>query len=147
MTVISVCFSPDGNCGTTVAYWIGRANSTIHIEIYEFTLPQISDALVIAHQAKPNLNIEVIWDHSTVNETGSQYSKLTADGIAIHLDTRSGLMHDKLAIIDGHILLTGSFNWTNQANKENRENLIVIDSTAIASLYEANFQQNYAATA
>ena len=56
-------------------------------------------------------------------------------------------MHDKVAIIDDHIVLTGSFNWSNEANNENRENLIVIDSTAIAALYEANFQQNYAATA
>lgn len=147
VTVVSVCFSPDGNCGATVAYWISRANSTIHIEIYEFTLTQISDALVSAHQAKPNLNIEVVWDHGTINEDGSQYSNLVAAGIPIHLDTRSGLMHDKVAIIDDHIVLTGSFNWTNDADKKNRENLIIIDNTALAALYEVDFQQNYAATA
>lgn len=147
MAVISVCFSPGENCGATVAYWISQANSTIHIEIYEFSLTQIGDALVSTHQTKPNLNIEIVWDHSEFNRTGSEYSRLLAAGIAIHVDTRSGIMHDKVAIIDDHIVLTGSFNWSNEANAVNRENLIVIDSTSVAALYETNFQQNYAATA
>lgn len=146
VTVLSVCFSPSGNCGATVAYWISRANSTIHIEIYDFTLDSIGDALVKAHQANPNLDIKIVWEDSTVNGKGSEYSKLLAAGIPIHIDTRPGLMHDKVAIIDNHILLTGSFNWTSEANSKNRENLIVIDSSAIAAVYEADFQRNYAAT-
>ena len=147
VTVISVCFSPNGNCGATVAYWISRANSTIHIEIYDFTLNQISDALVNASRANPRLSIEVVWDDSMAHGKGSEYNVLLGAGISIHLDTRSGVMHDKVAIIDDHIVLTGSFNWSNAANQVNRENLIVIDSTAIAALYEVDFQQNYAATA
>jgi phosphatidylserine/phosphatidylglycerophosphate/cardiolipin synthase-like enzyme len=147
VTVLSVCFSPDGNCGAIVTFWISRANSTIHIEIYDFTLDQIGDSLVKAHQGNPNLDIKIVWEDSTVKGTGSEYEKLIAAGISIHIDTRSGLMHDKVAIIDGRIVLTGSFNWTNGANKTNRENLIVIDSSQIAAPYETNFQQNYAATA
>lgn len=147
VTVVSVCFSPNGNCGATVAYWISRANSTIHIEIYDFTLNQISDALVNASRANPRLSIEIVWDDSMAHGKGSEYNVLLGAGISIHLDKRSGVMHDKVAIIDDHIVLTGSFNWSNEANQVNRENLIVIDSTAIAALYEADFQQNYAATA
>ncbi len=147
VTVISVCFSPNGNCGATVAYWISRANSTIHIEIYDFTLNQISDALVNASRANPRLSIEIVWDDSMAHGKGSEYNVLLGAGISIHLDKRSGVMHDKVAIIDDHIVLTGSFNWSNEANQVNRENLIVIDSTAIAALYEVDFQQNYAATA
>jgi phospholipase D len=148
VTVVSVCFSPGGNCGTTVAYWISRANSTIHIEIYDFTLNQISDALVNASRVNPRLNIEIVWDDSMATTgKGSQYKTLLAAGISIHLDSRSGVMHDKVAIIDDHIVLTGSFNWSNDANKVNRENLIVIDSVALAARYEVDFQQNYAATA
>ena len=147
VTVISVCFSPGGNCGAIVAYWISRANSTIHIEIYSFTLNQTSDALVNAFRANPKLSIEIVWDDGMAHEKGSQYNALLAAGISIHLDKRPGTMHDKVAIIDDHIVLTGSFNWSNEANAVNRENLIVIDSMTVAALYEGNFQQNYAATA
>jgi phosphatidylserine/phosphatidylglycerophosphate/cardiolipin synthase-like enzyme len=114
--------------------------------IYEFTLNEVSDAIIHAKETNPSLDVRIIWDSSNVNTTGSQYSKLSSAGIDIHIDHRSGIMHDKVAIIDGHIVITGSFNWSRAANEANRENLIVIDSSMVASSYEQNFQQNYAAT-
>jgi phosphatidylserine/phosphatidylglycerophosphate/cardiolipin synthase-like enzyme len=71
---------------------------------------------------------------------------LLSAGINTHIDHRGGIMHDKVAIIDDHIVITGSFNWSQVATEVNRENLIVIDSVVVASSYEQNFQQNYAAT-
>lgn len=56
-------------------------------------------------------------------------------------------MHDKVAIVDGHIILTGSFNWTDAATNSNNENLVAIDSTSWSAFYEAVFQQVYAAAA
>jgi len=144
--IVSVCFSPGGNCGNQVVYWIGRANSSIHILIYSFTLDNIGNALIQAKQNKPNLDIRIVWDDSSLTESGSEYQKLLNAGFQIHVDHRSGLLHDKFAIIDGHIVLTGSFNWTNSANDTNRENLIVLNSETLASAYEKNFQQNWQAT-
>ena len=37
-------------------------------------------------------------------------------------------MHHKVMIIDGHILVTGSYNWSQSAEDDNDENIIVIDS-------------------
>ena len=145
--LVEYCFSPGGNCADQVIYWIGRANSSIHILIYSFTLDTISNALIQARQNKPNLDIRIVWDESSSNESGSEYQKLLTAGFQIHIDHRNGLLHDKVAIIDGHIILTGSFNWSNAANQTNRENLIVLDSQAWGSAYEQNFQQNWQATA
>jgi phosphatidylserine/phosphatidylglycerophosphate/cardiolipin synthase-like enzyme len=114
--------------------------------IYEFTLSEVGDAIIHAIKANPSLDVRIIWDSSSVNVTGSQYSKLLSAGINIHIDHRGGIMHDKVAIIDDHIVITGSFNWSQVATEVNRENLIVIDSVVVASSYEQNFQQNYAAT-
>ncbi len=144
--ILSVCFSPGGNCANQVVYWIGRANSSIHILIYSFTLDSIGNALIQAKQSKPNLDIRIVWDESSSKESGSEYQKLLNAGFQIHVDHRSGLLHDKFAIIDGHIVLTGSFNWTNSANDTNRENLIVLNSETLASAYEKNFEQNWQAT-
>ncbi len=144
--ILSVCFSPGGNCARQVVYWIGRANSSIHVLIYSFTLDSIGNALIQAKQSKPNLDIRVVWDESNVKESGSEYQKLLDAGFQIHVDHRNGLLHDKYAIIDSRIVLTGSFNWTNSANETNRENLIVLNSETVASAYEKNFQQNWQAT-
>jgi phospholipase D len=145
--ILSVCFSPGGGCADVVVYWIGRANSSIHILIYSFTLDSIGNALITAKQNKPGLDIRIVWDASASSEAGSEYQKLLNAGFNIHVDHRSGLLHDKVAIIDSHIILTGSFNWSNAANHTNGENLIVIDNPSWASAYEQNFQENWSATA
>jgi phosphatidylserine/phosphatidylglycerophosphate/cardiolipin synthase-like enzyme len=50
-------------------------------------------------------------------------------------------MHDKIMIVDGKIVLTGSFNWSNNAENENNENLLIITSTSLATTYENEFQK------
>jgi phosphatidylserine/phosphatidylglycerophosphate/cardiolipin synthase-like enzyme len=43
-------------------------------------------------------------------------------------------------VIDGHTVLTGSFNFTNQAEHENAENLLILRHYAdLAAAYRANF--------
>lgn len=142
--LLETCFSPKGNCAGRVAYWVGRANSSIHILIYSFTLNAIGDALVQAKRR--GIDVKIVWDEGNWNATGSEYQKLKNSGIAIRIDHRHGLLHDKVAIIDQHIIITGSFNWSQAANQENRENLVVIDSPAWASAYEQHFQQVWNAT-
>lgn len=46
-------------------------------------------------------------------------------------------MHNKIAIIDGKILFTGSFNWTKSAEEINQENLLeFIDEKKIIKIYQ-----------
>jgi phospholipase D len=37
------------------------------------------------------------------------------------------IMHNKFAIIDNSTVITGSFNWTNAADKKNCENIVIIE--------------------
>jgi phosphatidylserine/phosphatidylglycerophosphate/cardiolipin synthase-like enzyme len=53
-------------------------------------------------------------------------------------------MHHKVAIIDGYIVLIGSFNWSASAEDSNNENLLVIKSAALAATLEAEFQRIWA---
>jgi len=50
-------------------------------------------------------------------------------------------MHNKFAIIDNRILLTGSYNWTFSANHRNDENLMVIDDPDIITRYQNYFEK------
>ena len=137
--LLETCFSPGGNCVSRVVYWIGRANSSIHILIYSLTLNAIGDALVQAKER--GIDVKIVWDKSNWNDSGSEYQKLKNSGIEVRIDYRHGLLHDKVAIIDQHIIITGSYNWSQAANQENQENLVVIDSQAWALDYEEQFQQ------
>jgi phosphatidylserine/phosphatidylglycerophosphate/cardiolipin synthase-like enzyme len=144
--LVEYCFSPGGNCASVVVKWIDRANSSIHILIYEFSLTVIGDAIIRAKQRNPNMDIRIAWDNSELSVAGSQYQRLKTAGINVRVDHRSGLLHDKLAVIDGHIIVTGSFNWSAAANQTNRENLIIINSQEWGTAFEQNFEQNWSAS-
>ena len=48
-------------------------------------------------------------------------------------------MHNKFAIIDNRLLLTGSYNWTFSANNRNDENLLIIDDPEIIEIFQNQF--------
>jgi len=132
-----VYFSPKGGCAEAVIYWIGRANQSIHVLMFIFSLDSIADALISAH--KRGLEIKVVFDKS---QSYSQFGVLEAAGIEVRNDTNwEGIMHNKIAIIDHRIVLTGSFNWTGTAENNNNENLVVMHSVEVASRYESEFQK------
>jgi phosphatidylserine/phosphatidylglycerophosphate/cardiolipin synthase-like enzyme len=132
-----VHFSPKGGCAEAVIYWIGRANQSIHVLMFIFSLDSIADALISAH--KRGVEVKVLLDKS---QSYSQFAVLKAAGIEVRNDTNwEGIMHDKIAIIDHAVVLTGSFNWTATAENSNNENLIVIHSVEVASRYESEFQR------
>ncbi len=139
--LVEYCFSPGGNCSSLVVKWIDRANSSVHVLIYSFTLDAISTALIAAKNR--GVEVKVVMERSNANEKGAEYQMLKNAGVDIRLDMNSGLMHDKAAIIDGHIILTGSYNYSAAADTSNNENLVVIDSLRWASAFESQFQLIY----
>ena len=136
--VLGIYFSPDGGCKNQVIYWAGRANESIHVLIYSFTLDDVSDALIAAYNS--GVEVQVVFEKQQISQY-SEYPKLEQAGVAVRNDTNSGYMHNKVMIIDDVIVLTGSFNWSAHAEEQNNENLIVIKSTYIADTYEQEFQK------
>ena len=57
--------------------------------------------------------------------------------IAVIQDRHAGIMHNKIAVIDGKVLFTGSYNWTKSAEERNEENLLeFIDEEEIIKVYQ-----------
>jgi len=137
-TVLGIYFSPKGGCEAQIIWWINRANISIHILIYSFTLDSISDELINAYNR--GVDVKVVFEKNQVTKH-SEYQKLKAAGVPVRNDTNPGLMHNKVMIIDGKIVLTGSFNWSVSAEKKNNENLIVIRSLYVARVYEEEFDK------
>jgi phosphatidylserine/phosphatidylglycerophosphate/cardiolipin synthase-like enzyme len=53
------------------------------------------------------------------------------------------LLHHKFGIIDQHIIITGSQNWSDAANYSNDENLLVIDNATVAAHFQREFSRLY----
>jgi phosphatidylserine/phosphatidylglycerophosphate/cardiolipin synthase-like enzyme len=132
-----VYFSPKGGCTQAVVREMRHARQSILVQAYSFTSAPIAAALVEA--ARRGVLIEVVLDKS--NKTG-RYSAadfVAHAGIPTWLDEKHAIAHNKVMIIDGTTVITGSFNFTKAAEESNAENLLIIRSEDLASLYSKQF--------
>ena len=95
-------------------------------------------ALVEAHQR--GVHVEAILDRSQESEKYSSADFVLHAGIPTMIDAKHAIAHNKVIIIDGGIVITGSFNFTKAAEEHNAENLLVIRDRQIAEKYTANWQ-------
>ncbi len=137
--VLGIYFSPKGGCEQQIIHWVSSANVSVHILVYSFTLDSIGDALIEAHER--GVDVQIVFEKGRTAEQGGEYRRLSEAGIAVRNDTNSRLMHNKIMIVDSVITLTGSFNWSNNAENYNNENLIVMQSAYVAGIYEEEFKE------
>lgn len=128
-----------GGCADLLLDLIARANESIHVMVYGFTLDELGDALIEARRR--GVEVKVLIEAESAGWRGSEHERLMANGVEVRLDSNPDLMHHKVMIVDGAIVVTGSYNWTWSAEKENDENLVVINDPAAAAIYEEEFQR------
>jgi phosphatidylserine/phosphatidylglycerophosphate/cardiolipin synthase-like enzyme len=140
---VSVHFSPKGGCTEAVVAEIHKARHEILVLAYSFTSKPIAEALLAAKGR--GLHVEVVLDHSNEHEVHSDLGLFLEQGLVPLIDAHHAIAHNKVMVIDGATLVTGSFNFTNQAEHENAENLLVIKGMpALALAYRQNFNEHKA---
>ena len=53
----------------------------------------------------------------------------------------NGFMHHKFCIIDDEVLITGSYNWTYNAENRNIENIVISDVSSVVEEYKREFSR------
>jgi phosphatidylserine/phosphatidylglycerophosphate/cardiolipin synthase-like enzyme len=143
MPSAAVYFSPKGGCTEAVVRELKAARREVLVQAYSFTSKDIAKALVDAKLR--GLRVEVILDRSNEQENYSDLKFFIDQGLAPHIDAHHAIAHNKVMIIDGRTVITGSFNFTHQAEAENAENLLVIKgNTELAAGYRKNFEAHKA---
>jgi phosphatidylserine/phosphatidylglycerophosphate/cardiolipin synthase-like enzyme len=135
---IEVWFSPNGGCTEAVVKELDAAKTTVIVQAYSFTSVPIAKALIEAH--KRGVDVRVILDKSQRTEKYSSADFVAHAGIPCFIDARHAIAHNKVMVIDGVTVLTGSFNFTRAAEEHNAENLLVIRDKALAEKYTANWK-------
>jgi len=120
-----VFFSPKGGAQQAVIAAIDGATKEVLVQAYGFTSGPIALALINAH--KRGVRVELLMDKGEASDRGSVVPALLKAGIRVWIDGGGGLQHSKIMLIDGHKIITGSYNWTLNAEQSNEENLLIID--------------------
>ncbi len=141
---IKVLFSPQDNCAQEIVSEIDKAKDYVYVAMYYFTSRPIAQALIRARDR--GVDVKVCLDEEQPTYEYSKSRFLENKGINMKLIGGSGIMHNKFCIIDDHITLTGSCNWTVSADLKNDENLLIIESEEIARIYKEQFNKYWNGT-
>jgi phosphatidylserine/phosphatidylglycerophosphate/cardiolipin synthase-like enzyme len=140
-----VCFTLAGDdCGSFAVAQIDAARRSLLVQAYNFTEPRIVAAIIAA--SRRGVGVEVIVDKITARQRGEGVDAVATAGIPTFVDRAPRIAHNKVMVIDGETVLTGSFNWSVSAERYNAENLLAVHSTDLARFYTANFARRRAAS-
>jgi phosphatidylserine/phosphatidylglycerophosphate/cardiolipin synthase-like enzyme len=136
---VEVYFSPKGNCQQEIIDELEKANNTVNIAMYTLTSKKIAKTL--ENLKGRGIIIRIYLDEGMKKAKYSIADEMQTAGIAVKFENGAGLMHNKFAVIDNKTVITGSFNWTKNAEEKNDENLLVFHNEEIAKLYDDKFEE------
>lgn len=132
-------FAPEDRAAAHIIRWLGTARRDVHFLAFAFTHNGIADVLL--ERARAGVAVEGVFEASDARGNGSQYPRLKQAGLGVLLDTNPWAMHHKVILVDGHIAIVGSFNFSRSADRENDENLLIVDDPGLTAAFEAEYQR------
>ena len=141
-SVAEVYFSPGEDCPRAIIRLMENARRTADVCVFTITDDRLSTALLDAHRR--GVAFRVITDNDKAFDEGSDVDRISRAGVPVRVDRTRFHMHHKFAVIDGQWLLSGSYNWTRGASRDNEENLIVTSEPRLLAAFKAAFERLWA---
>ena len=136
---VAVYFSPKGGCQAAIVTELGLAKSEVLVQAYAFNDQPIIQALIAAHRR--GVSVRMCLDKK--ENLGHPGAKACHEaGVPVFFDAKHKIAHSKVLIIDGEVVVTGSFNFTKEAESDHLENLLIIQDKGLARKYRANWQEH-----
>jgi phosphatidylserine/phosphatidylglycerophosphate/cardiolipin synthase-like enzyme len=137
-TQIETYFSPDDGAQARIVELIDGAQTSVHFLAFGLTADPIAEALAAARGR--GVAVSGVIETGQVGNAGSDYQYLIDAGIDLRLDGNPRNMHHKVILIDGEIVIFGSYNFSGSAEERNDENLLVVHSVEMAVEFESEFE-------
>ena len=129
----------------TIVAELRTARQSLYVAVAWFTDRDLFQTLCERAAAGVEVNLMITNDTINFREGGLDFDALRRVGgqmYSIGTDGAGGtLMHNKFCVIDGHTVITGSFNWSYKA-RQNHENITIsTDAERLAEQFTAEFRQ------
>lgn len=139
-TQVEVFFSPDDGPSARITALLNDAQHSIYFLAFSFTSDEIAEAMI--ERAGAGVEVQGVMERRQYEtNAGTEYDRFLAAGVDVHLDGNPRTMHHKVIVIDGEIVITGSYNFTFNAENRNDENLLILYSPDLAAQFLQEFQR------
>lgn len=146
---VKVLFAPDHAPEMELMKQMLKARERVEFAIFTFTRTSgVDDTMIALHP--PSIPVRGILDRGQGNQSWAATDDLNAAGIDLHLLAPGApvrKLHHKLMVIDRRVIIAGSFNYTDPANRLNDENLLVIGDLETTDPVEDQAQRRLAEAA
>jgi phosphatidylserine/phosphatidylglycerophosphate/cardiolipin synthase-like enzyme len=142
-TNVQILFSPEDSAISHIIPLVQGAKKSITFMAFTYTQDPLGQAMIAAF--KNNIKVSGVFEATGSDGEFSEMTPLYCAKIPVRQDGNPSFLHHKVIIIDNRIVITGSLNFTDNADQSNNENVIIIDNAEIAKLYTAEFQRVWAA--
>jgi len=135
-------FAPHEDIASRIIHALSATRTRAELAVFTITDDRVSRAILDAHRR--GVAIRIVSDNDKSADLGSDIEGLAKAGIAVRIDRTPVHMHHKFAVLDGQVLLNGSYNWTRSASRENHENLVVSRDPGLIAAFTREFEHCWA---
>jgi phosphatidylserine/phosphatidylglycerophosphate/cardiolipin synthase-like enzyme len=139
-TRIDMFFSPDDGVLASLIPVLETAQESIYFLAYSFTSNQMGE--IVRQKAESGITIVGVMDDEQIRSNqGTEYDPFRQADLDVRIDGIDGLMHHKVFIVDEKIVVLGSYNFSQNAEERNDENLMIIYDPVIAEQFVFEFNR------
>jgi phosphatidylserine/phosphatidylglycerophosphate/cardiolipin synthase-like enzyme len=139
-TRVRTLFAPDYDVARFMVNELRQAEKSIYFMAFSFTHEGIGS--IMKKRFQDGLDVRGVFESRGADSQPSEYASMQKLGMTVIKDTNNWSMHHKVIIIDSKTVITGSFNFSNNASRINDENVLIIQGNReIATLYTKEWQR------
>ncbi|HSM70072.1 MAG TPA: phospholipase D-like domain-containing protein [Anaerolineales bacterium] len=140
--ILVIFTSEDKALETAIIPFVLGAQSSVYFMAFSFTDYPLAAAMI----QRRNSGVEVAGVFEAFGSTtdAAELRTLFCGSVPVRQDGNGGFLHHKLIVVDERYVITGSLNFSTNAETSNDENVIIIDNTEIAQLYIQEFERVWA---
>jgi phosphatidylserine/phosphatidylglycerophosphate/cardiolipin synthase-like enzyme len=138
-TTIETLFSPQEDPDATLAQYIRAAKSRIDFLAFSFTDDRLGQAVM--ERARAGVTVRGVFETTGSETKYSEYGPMKAAGLEVYQDGNPYVLHHKVFVIDGHITVFGSYNFSDNAATSNDENMMIVDDPALAASFTCEMER------
>jgi phosphatidylserine/phosphatidylglycerophosphate/cardiolipin synthase-like enzyme len=138
-TPVSVLFASEDGVLERIIPYVEKAQSNVRFLAFSFTDYPLAKAMI--DRAAAGVDVAGVFEKVGSETEFAELRTLHCAGVPVRQDGNPSFLHHKLIVVDERIVITGSLNYSTNAEESNDENVIIIDNPEIAALYIQEFER------
>ena len=137
---VNAKFSSRDGLAQAVSDSLRQTKQKVILALYGFNNNDLADELIKLAKKGVVVRVKIDTAKGAEKKAGALIGRLKSSGVEVQTVAPGGRNHNKFAVIDGNLVLTGSYNWTAKA-ESNWENLLILDCAELAKSYESEWEK------